>query len=302
MIKNLKIQKIVKELLGKKNISKEDVLSIKKLDLSKNNISEVSDLVLFKNLESLIITENSITDLSPISKLVKLKELRAGNDPFISDDEKRNRKGKNHFNDYSFMEDLTNLTHVEFTDTDITSIEFVSKMPNLIEFWAYSNKITDISPLENCQELYKAYFYDCPIKEIDVCYKLPKLCGLAINETLVSDISALEFKDDFVYLDGHGSQIYDISPIKNMRKMNYLTLAGTCVKDISPLLKMQVMKWLTLEVGDYLDFNQLYEILPRLKGLNTVALNNCNFTYNEKENIKNKMPLVNIRFNEFSSL
>lgn len=277
MIKNLKIQKIVKELLGKKNISKEDVLSIKKLDLSKNNISEVSDLVLFKNLESLIITENSITDLSPISKLVKLKELRAGNDPFISDDEKRNRKGKNHFNDYSFMEDLTNLTHVEFTDTDI-------------------------SPLENCQELYKAYFYDCPIKEIDVCYKLPKLCGLAINETLVSDISALEFKDDFVYLDGHGSQIYDISPIKNMRKMNYLTLAGTCVKDISPLLKMQVMKWLTLEVGDYLDFNQLYEILPRLKGLNTVALNNCNFTYNEKENIKNKMPLVNIRFNEFSSL
>ena len=302
MIKNLKILKSVQEQLGKGNILKEDILSIKKLDLSKREIDNVSDLAQFKNLESLILTENSITDLSPIAELINLKELRAGNDPFIYEEEKRNRKAKNYFNDFSFLEKLTKLTHVEFTDTDINSIEFVSKLPNLIEFWAYCNPIKDISPLESCQELHKAYFYDCPIKEIDVCIKLPKLCGLAINETLVSDISALEGKNDFVYLDGHGSQIWDILPIKNMKKMNYLTLAGTRVKDISPLLKMQAMKWLTLEVGEYLDFDQVNEILPELKGLNTVALNNCKFTYKEKEDIKNRMPAVNIRFNEFSAL
>jgi internalin A len=299
VIKNATIQKVVQELLGKDIITQEDVLSIKELDLQKKDITDVSDLTQFVNLEKLILTENCLSDLSPIKDLVHSMELRAGNDPFLSDEEKAKRKGKNHFIDFSFLKELTNLTHVEFTDTDIDNIDFVSMLPNIIEFWAYCNPIKSIAPLIACQKLEKAYFYVCPITDISVCRNIPKLIGIAINETDVSDISPLEGHNGFVSLDAHGAKITDIAPIKDMIGMNYLTLAATQVTDITPLLKMQELKWLTLEVKGYLSFRHIESILPELKGLYTVALHNCDFTDEQKENLAAKMPSVKVRFNVF---
>lgn len=298
MIKNALILEAVQEQLGKDIITNEDILSITKLDLSNKSLTEVQDLTQFKNLETLILTENCLNDLSPISELTSLKELRAGNDPFLSDEEMASRKGKNHFTDYSFLTKLTDLTHVCFTDSDIANIEFVKMLPNLVQFWAYCNPIKDISPLENCQKLYKAYFFACPISDISVCRKIPSLCGIAINGTGVSDLSPLEGHVDFVYLDAHNAQISDISAIANMTKMNYLTLVGNYISDIIPLLKMQELQWLTLEINNYLSFEQIASVLPELKRLDTVALANCNFSEEQKQILVQKMSSVNIRFNE----
>lgn len=299
VIKNATIQKIVQDLLGKDNITKEDILSIKELDLQRKDLVDISDLAQFINLEKLILTENCLSDLSPIKELVHLKELRAGNDPFLSDEEKTKRKGKNHFVNFSFLKNLANLTHVDFTDTDIENINFVSMLPSVIEFWAYCNPIKSIAPLISCQKLEKTYFYACPIKDINVCKNIPTLIGIAINETDVSDISPLEGHNGFVSLDAHGAKITGITPIKDMVGMNYLTLAATQVTDIAPLLKMQWLKWLTLEVKDYLTFEHIESILPELKGLDTVALHNCDFTDEQKENLTVKMPSVKVRFNVF---
>jgi internalin A len=298
-IKNETIQKVVQDLLGKDIITQEDILSIKELDLQRKDLADISDLAQFLNLEKLILTENCLSDLSPIKELVYLRELRAGNDPFLSDEEKTKRKGKNHFVEFSFLQKLVNLTHVEFTDTDIENINFVSMLPNVIEFWAYCNPIKSIDPLISCKKLEKAYFYACPIKDIRVCKNIPTLIGIAINETYVSDISPLEGHNGFVSLDVHGAKIADITPIKDMVGMNYLTLAGTRVTDITPLLKMQKLMWLTLEVKGYLSFGHIDSILPELKGLNTVALHNCDFTDEQKEILTAKMPSVKVRFDVF---
>lgn len=299
MIRNSIIKEALRDQLKKTNISDADIQSISKLDLSRKMLTEVNDLSSFSNLESLDLTENCISDLSCISKLYKLKELRVGNDPFLSVEEKAHRKGKNHFEYYTFLDNLKELTHVEFTDTDIDNIEFVEKLSNVVEFWAYSNSITDINPLINCTRLYKAYFFDCPIEDINVCANIPSLCGLAVNETNVSDLSPLKMNIDFSYLDAHGANIKDIKALENMSKMKYLTLAGTYVSNIEPLLKMQEMEWLTLEVGNYLNFDKILDVLPELMGLNTVALNNCDINSTDKKKLQDKMPNIKIRFNEF---
>lgn len=294
IIKNAIIFKTVQELLKKDNPTQEDLLSIKELDLQRKNLTEVNDLEIFVNLEKLNLTENCLSDLNSIKDLIHLKELRAGNDPFISDEEKTNRKGKNHFVNYSFLENLKNLTHVCFTDTDIDNVDFVCMLPNVIEFWAYCNPLKNIDPIILCQKLKKAYFYACTqINDISVCKKIPSLDGLAINATGVSDISPLCEHNNFIYLDAHDAKIRDISPVKNMVEMIYLTLAGNFVTDITPLLKMQKMKSLTLEIKDYLTFDQIDKILPELKGLKTVELNKCDFTKEQEEELKSKMPYIN---------
>jgi len=302
MIQNAIILQAVQEKLGKQAITESDILSITELDLSRKSLFEVSDLSRFRNLEKLLLMENCLCDLSPISELVSLKELRAGNDPFLPDDEKAARKGKNHFDDYAFLRKLTNLTHVEFTDTDIENIAFVAMLPNVVEFWAYSNPIRDVSPLTHCPKLYKAYFYDCPITDISVCRQLPALCGIAVNSTGVSDLSPLKGHDDFTYLDAHDSRVTDISAVRAMTKMSYLTLAGTKVTDITPLLPMQKLQWLTLEVKNYLSFGQLMQVLPKLRKLKSVALHNCDLTKSQRLRLKLRMPLKKIKFNAHGAL
>ena len=303
MINNKVILKAVQEQLGKDIIMKDDILSITKLDLSKKSLTEVSDLRQFGNLETLILTENCLVDLSPISELTSLKELRAGNDPFLSDKEKAARKGKNHFEDYSFLKKLTNLTHVCFTDTDIDNIEFVRKLPNLLEFWAYSNPIKDISPLEYCRKLYKVYFFNCPITDISVCERLPELCGIAINCTGVSDLTPIKNHVDFTYLDAHDAKVFDLSPIKDMRKMIYLTLENNHITDITPLLEMQELKWLTLGANRGLSFDNIISVVPNLKGLVKLSFAGneyvgIEYSDEQKKNLEEKLPLCEIKYTE----
>lgn len=202
----------------------------------------------FRNLKNLNLCENCLSDLSPLSGLTELERLCAGKDPFLSDGEKAARKGKNHFTDYAFLKNLINLADVDFTDTDITDIEYACYLPNVREFRAYSNPITDVSPLEGCKKLYRAYFYNCPITDISFVRTLPDdtFGGIAINETGVSDITPLKGKYSLDYLDAHNSMVEDLSVLRGMNRLRYCTLSFTKVRDLSPLCGLEGFGWLTL--------------------------------------------------------
>jgi internalin A len=302
VIKNVTIQKVVQDLLGKDVVTEEDILSIKELDLERKDLTEISDLAQFVNLEKLILTENCLSDLSPIKGLVHLRELVAGNAALgdLSEEEKEKRKikGKNHFVDFSFLERLENLTHVSFSDADIENINFVSMLPNLIEFRAESNPIKSIDPLISCQKLEVAFFSFCPITDINVFRNITTLNSITICDTDVSDISPLEGHNDFTFLLADDAKITDITPLKDMVEMVFLTLSGNHVTDITPLLKMQKLHSLALEVKDNLTFEQIVSILPEIKSFTeseyscNVTLYNCDFTDEQKENLKVKMPSV----------
>ena len=88
MIGNEIIRKVVIEQIGKDKVTEADVLSLKELDLSGQGLFEVDDISRFRNLEKLNLTENCLSELSCISELKGLKELRIGNDPFLSNEEK----------------------------------------------------------------------------------------------------------------------------------------------------------------------------------------------------------------------
>lgn len=140
-----KIFQVVREQLGKDELTREDILAVTKLELNKMELTDEDIKVLaeFHNLEWLSLADNLLTDLSPIAELTNLKELYCMNDPFLPEEEKAKLKGKNRFTDFSFLRNLTNLTHLNVTYTDIDNIEFVRMLPNLTHFWAYSNPIHD---------------------------------------------------------------------------------------------------------------------------------------------------------------
>jgi len=162
LIQNETILHTVQEKLQKTDITEADILSVTELNLSRKNLTEVSDLERFTNLANLDLVENCLTDLSPLAGLKNLRRLAAGNDPFLSDEDCEKRLGINHFTDYSFLASLPNLVDVDFTATGDDNIEYAQYLPNVEEFRAYCNPITDISPLIRCKSCISPIFTTAP--------------------------------------------------------------------------------------------------------------------------------------------
>lgn len=296
LIKNEIILHTVQEKLQKTDITEADILSITELNLSRKNLTDVSDLEWFTNLVNLDLVENCLTDLSPIAGLKKLRRLVAGNDPFLSDEDRAKRLGINHFTDYSFLKTLTNLVDVDFTATGDDNIEYAEYLPNVEEFRAYCNPITNISPLIHCKKLHQSYFFDCPITDISVYRQLPDTFGIAINCTGVSDITPLAGKKNFSYLDAHDAEIEDISILADFEAMRYVTLAGNHIRDFTPL-RGKTIGWLTLS-GNPAEKGHLLDVLGTMKVKNALEITGYNFTETEKTYLEDNQPECHITFEE----
>lgn len=295
LIKNESILQAVQEKLQKNDITETDILSVTELDLQRKNLFEVSELEQFRNLESLNLIENCLTDLSPIAALTNLRVLKAGNDPFLSDEDRAKRLGTNRFTDYSFLKNLTNLVDVDFTATGDDNIEYAEYLPNVEEFRAYCNPITDISPLIHCKKLHQAYFFECPITDISVYRELPDTFGIAVNCTGVSDISPLKGKVNFSYLDAHDAQIEDISALADFEAMRYVTLANNRIRDLSPLRGKTVFGWLTLSENP-LDKTHLLDVLGTMRIQHSLEIAGYDLTEAEKSLVQELQPGCQITF------
>ncbi len=294
LIQNNIILQAVQEKLQKTNITEADILSITELNLSRKNLFDVSDLARFRNLVSLDLVENCLTDLSPLADLTGLRVLKAGNDPFLSDEDKAKRLGTNHFADYSFLKDLVNLADVDFTCTGDDSIEYTRYLPGVEEFRAYCNPIRDISPLKYCRKLHQAYFFECPITDISVYRELPDTFGIAVNCTGVSDLTPLRGKTGFSYLDAHDAQIEDISTLADFEAMRYVTLARNHIRDFSPL-RGKTVGWLTLSENPA-DKAHLLDVIKAMRILHSLEIVGYGFTEAEKALLEEMQPGCHITF------
>ncbi len=296
LIQNETILHTVQEKLQKIDITEADILSVTELNLSRKNLTDVSDLERFTNLANLDLVENCLTDLSPLAGLKNLRRLAAGNDPFLSEEDRAKRLGINHFTDYRFLKTLTNLVDVDFTATGDNNIEYAQYLPNVEEFRAYCNPITDISPLIHCKKLHQSYFYDCPITNIGVYRHLPDTFGIAVNCTGVSDITPLAGKKNFSYLDAHDAEIEDISPLADFEAMRYVTLSRNKIRDFSPL-RGKTIGWLTLS-GNPVDKGHLLDVLGTMQVRNDLEVVGYDFTEQEKAYLEEKQPKCHITFEE----
>ncbi len=287
IIKNAAINEAVCEKLQKSVLTEADILAVTELDLQRMNLTDIDDLARFTNLESLNLIENCLTDLSPLSELVKLRVLKAGNDPFLSDEDKAKRRGINHFTDYTPLKSLTRLIDVDFTATGDDNIDYCEFLPLVEEFRAYSNPIRDISSLICCKNLRQAYFYDCPITDISVYRSLTHTVGLAMNCTKVSDITPLSGKVDFSYLDAHDALVEDISPLADFENMRWVTLAGNKIRDFSPL-RGKTVGWLTLSYNPA-EKEHLLDVLGTMRVVNALEIQGYGFTEEEKAELERRM-------------
>ncbi len=150
--------------------------SMTELDLSNNQITDISSLGSLTNLTELDLSFNQITDISFLSSLTNLTTLNLS---------------INQITDISSLGSLTNLTELNLRWNQITDISFLGSLTNLTELYLDENQITDISALRSLTNLTALYLSDNQITDISALRSLTHLTTLDLSDNQITALCVL---------------------------------------------------------------------------------------------------------------
>ncbi|EKS8444446.1 leucine-rich repeat domain-containing protein [Listeria monocytogenes] len=141
------------------------------LDLSGNQISDITPLSNLTNLSSLYLNNNQISDISPLSNLTDLVDLTLQG---------------NQISDISSLSNLTDLVDLTLQGNQISDISSLANLTNLKNLYLNNNQISDISPLSNLTNLKNLYLNNNQISDISPLSNLTNLRWLGLEDQKIS--------------------------------------------------------------------------------------------------------------------
>ncbi len=188
-LKSLNIERI-NEIKGLSNL-----IDLKELNLSGNNIIEIDYLENLVSLEKLNLSENKITEIKGLKSLKKLNQLYL------------------HNNSITEIKGLTNLVNLHFLNLE-------------------KNNLTKIKNLQNNVKLTTLYLNDNDINEIKNLEALRELYFLALNNNNIDEIKGLNTLSNLRILQLAGNKIQEIKGIQNLTKLTNLNLYGNKIREL----------------------------------------------------------------------
>ncbi len=187
------------------------------LDLSNRQLTNaaIANLKHMKNLKSLNLDDNFITDLSVLDGLDQLEEIYFSN---------------NNVSDISFAEDMDNLVHIVGENSGVYDISPLKGKTKLTQVFFGNAYVTDITPLSDSRNLQKVGFNEAQIGDLEALRGMTELEMVCLSGCNISDISPLfdSHKLEYVYLGRNN--VSDLSPLKNCTGITELFLDNNPIK------------------------------------------------------------------------
>lgn len=141
---NKTLEKAIRIKLGKPQgvLTKSDLLSIKALSLSRQNLNNLSGIEYLTNIEELYLDNNSLVEIHSLASLTNLKILHLQ---------------RNSIEDISPLTGLSNLRELSLNGNRVSSLQPLNGLTNLEKLYFIDNNITDISPLKSLINLKTLY-------------------------------------------------------------------------------------------------------------------------------------------------
>jgi Leucine-rich repeat (LRR) protein/putative cell wall-binding protein len=196
------------------------------LNLSGNQITDISPIANLTKLYSLSLDQNQITDITP---LVNLKNLFG---PVYLN--------HNQINDLSPLAKLTNLNSLFLNNNKIVDISPLSKLTNLFTLVLDINPIKDSSPLVNLTSLSYLGLSSTNISDISHLSHLTKLSSLGLGNLGLTDIRSVANLKSLEYLGLDHNKIIDIKPLSGLTNLNHLYLDYNQITDSSPIDSLDI--------------------------------------------------------------
>ncbi len=231
-------------------LSDNDLLNIDSLRVGEQlayneKITTIKGIDKCKNLRILMLSIQSITDISPLSNLIKLEQLDIDQNRTLANIEP--------------LANLTQLKHLDISANKIQDINCLSKLTNLNYINIQLNLITDISVITNFKKLMEFWGVDLPIADLSVFSDLKELQLLFLPFSKINDISALTNNTNLRQIEISGNDISDISPFINSKEMFTLRITDNNITDISVLEHLEKLTDIRLSR------NKIEDIEPLVK-------------------------------------
>ena len=173
-------------------------------------IANLKGIEYCKNIEKLSLVNQRITNISPLTDLVKLEYL----------DLRNNAEGNKVIEDITPLEKLTSLKTLNLNQSRITNTKPLEKLVNLEHLSLFGTKITTIDFVKNMPNLKYADLSYSRLKDISALANCKKLKTLKLETNK---------KDD---AQGNFERIEDISSLSGLIELRELTLGNNNIKDI----------------------------------------------------------------------
>ncbi|MDR0898238.1 MAG: leucine-rich repeat domain-containing protein [Oscillospiraceae bacterium] len=254
------------------------------VNLSGLDISDLTYIVdalgQMKNLQSLDLSINRISDITPLRALKSLQVLNLANN-------------------------------------QIANLSVLSDFSELISLNLNSNDIMDIRPLGNLTQLTALYLYNNAISEFDALITLKSLKHLSLNHA--GAVSRLDFLSDMHDLESlimSGAEwiegavslsegfvvdkvvLTSLEPLKNLKKLKKLSLLSLPIADLEALIGLEALDELTIAFSNIADIEALANLTNLVK---------LDLTHNQISDIEPLAGLVHIQelslsFNSINNL
>ncbi len=203
-------------------ITREEIETLTILRASNKDIKDLTGIDAAINLEELWISENPVSDLSPLTGLKNLIGLGVWDTPNISD--------------LSPLVKLPKLRWLDFGRFPAPDLSILADIKSLRRLTFHNGGIEDLSPLAGLTQLTIldiAYNWTTP--DLSPITKLTNLEKFVANNNDISDITPLAALTKLKHLDIHNNKISDVSPLAKLVNLEMVKLYGNLISDISPL-------------------------------------------------------------------
>ena len=254
MIPDAALRAAVEAALGKASgapITSAEMAALARLDAQNSDIRDLTGLELATNLTDLMLSNSSITDLSPLAGLTRLTALsiNAGS-------------GGTAITDLSPLAGLTNLTKLSLFQRQVTDVSPLAGLTNLRLLNLGANTITDVSPLAGLTNLASLSLWHNMIADISALSALTDLRDLDVRGNLLSEPS---INDHVPVLEGRGARVRFHSLRKGDFDMELVFLADfTEVQRYA--LRWAARRWMSVITGDLPDYEAAYDLSYQREG------------------------------------
>lgn len=211
---------------------------------------------MMKQISVDISNQTIYKDLSPLAKMIYLKELNLSGTPIndildlrnLNNLEKVNISNTN-ISDISPLQYLINIKNIDFSNTKVSNISSLAynialeeiKMNNtpvsdilslahlleLKRLWMNNTAISDISALANNMNMEIISFHSTNVSSCDILKNYPNLIMAGMNDTKVDNISALNGLSKLQNIFINNTTVSDISKLDNLESLTRIYCDGS---------------------------------------------------------------------------
>ena len=156
--------------------------------------------------------------------------------------------------------DVSSLQVLDAQIQNISNLQGIEQLTQLVRLELFHNQITDVSPLSGLTQLSELFLTGNQISDVSQLSGLTQVETLLLAVNQISDVSPLSDLTQLRSLHLDGNQITDVSPLSGLTQLTELSLSRNQITDVSPLSGLIQLTWIGLSDNQISDVSPLSDL------------------------------------------